>query len=66
MRELVDAERIARLMDALGRAAKEEGRVYFTGGATAVLIGWRTSTVDVDLKLLPEQDAARPALLLPF
>jgi hypothetical protein len=65
MRALADAERIRRFMDALGRAAREDGRVYFTGGATAVLSGWRDSTIDVDLKLVPEQDdllRAIPAL----
>lgn len=56
MRALADAGRIRRFMDALGRAAREDGRVYFTGGATAVLSGWRDSTIDVDLKLVPEQD----------
>lgn len=30
------------------------GRVYLTGGASAVLVGWRDLTVDVDLKLAPE------------
>jgi hypothetical protein len=30
--------------------------VYLTGGATAVLIGWRSSTIDVDLKIVPEHD----------
>jgi hypothetical protein len=30
--------------------------VYLTGGATALLEGWRTSTVDVDLALVPDQD----------
>ncbi len=30
------------------------GRVFLTGGASAVLIGWRDLTVDVDLKLDPE------------
>ena len=34
------------------------GRVYFTGGASAVLIGWRDLTVDVDLKLDPEPAGA--------
>jgi hypothetical protein len=43
-------------MRALGRAAKVEGRVYLTGGATAVLNGWRASTIDVDIKLIPDQD----------
>lgn len=52
-------------MEALGAAAPADGRVYFTGGATAVLMGWRRSTIDVDLKFVPEQDAlfrAIPAL----
>jgi hypothetical protein len=56
MRELADATQIRKLMDALGRAAHSNGRVYFAGGATAVLMGWRQNTVDVDLKLVPEQD----------
>lgn len=33
-----------------------EARLYFTGGATAVLHGWRTSTVDIDIKVEPESD----------
>jgi len=52
-------------MRALGDQAKVPGRVYLTGGATAVLMGWRASTIDVDLKLVPEDDAllrAIPAL----
>jgi len=49
MRQPVDSERIRRLMKALGAVAQQTGRVYFTGGATAVLSGWRSSTIDVDL-----------------
>ena len=30
--------------------------VYVVGGATAVLLAWRDSTIDVDLKLVPESD----------
>ncbi len=41
-------------MDEIGRVAREPGCVYFTGGVTAVLLGWREMTVDVDLKLEPE------------
>ena len=62
MRALADAERIHRFMDALGRAAREDGRVYFTGGATAVLSGWRSTTVAVDVALAPEQDAVLRAI----
>ncbi len=56
MRELADAAQIEQFMRALGRAARVEGRVYLTGGATAVLNGWRASTIDVDIKVIPDQD----------
>lgn len=56
MRELADSTRIEQFMRALGRAAKGKGRVYLTGGATAVLYGWRATTIDVDIKLIPDQD----------
>jgi hypothetical protein len=62
MRELADAERIRRLMRALGSQADEEGAAYFTGGATAVLLGWRQSTIDVDLLFVPETDALLRAI----
>jgi hypothetical protein len=39
-----------------GRSASVDGRVYLTGGATAVLNGWRDSTIDVDVKLVPDRD----------
>jgi len=56
MRRLADAERIRAFMDAVGRAANKEIRLYFTGGATAVLSGWRSSTIDVDILMIPEED----------
>ena len=31
--------------------------IYVTGGATAVLEGWRGSTIDVDVRFEPESDA---------
>lgn len=43
-------------MDALGSRVKGSARVYFTGGVTAVLLGWRSSTVDIDLKFVPDLD----------
>lgn len=43
-------------MRALGAEADEEARIYFAGGATAVLLGWRPTTIDIDLKMVPEQD----------
>jgi len=32
--------------------------MYLTGGATAVLEGWRPSTVDIDVRFEPDSDAA--------
>ncbi len=49
-------------MAALDEAAEQTGRCYLTGGATAVLLGWRGTTIDVDLKLVPEQDAVLRAI----
>lgn len=54
MRSTANATKVRRLIEELGRRAAGPGRVYLTGGGTAVLFGWRSSTVDVDLKLDPE------------
>lgn len=57
MRPPVDAARIHELARGLGRVAPGRVRIYLTGGATAVLEGWRESTIDVDLRFEPEADA---------
>lgn len=62
MRSELDAQKIRDLMRALGRGARGPGRVYLTGGTTAVLVGWRKSTVDADLKLDPEPDGVFEAI----
>jgi hypothetical protein len=54
MRLSVDSQKLEQLMQALGREAQGSGCIYFTGGASALLIGWRGSTVDVDIRLDPE------------
>jgi len=56
MREIVDSGRIERFMRELGRRVHSSARVYFTGGTSAVLLGWRGSTIDVDVKLVPDSD----------
>ena len=56
MREVADAGRVRRFMRALADVAEATARVYFTGGATAVLMGWRSSTIDVDIKIVPEHE----------
>jgi len=62
MRALARRDAIQRFMEELAAEARADGRAYFTGGATAVLSGWRDSTIDVDLKLVPEQDALLRAI----
>jgi len=49
-----DGTKVRELMRRLGEEARGSGRVYLVGGASAVIIGWRETTVDVDLKLDPE------------
>lgn len=49
-------------METLGTQADQETQAYFTGGATAVLIGWRSSTIDVDVRFEPESDAILRAI----
>ena len=56
MRPLADAARIRRFMAALGGETRHDARVYLTGGATAVLHGWRGATIDVDIRLVPDRD----------
>jgi hypothetical protein len=62
MRRPVDAERLERFLTELGRAGESDVRVYLTGGACAVLQGWRASTLDIDLKLVPDSDALLQAI----
>lgn len=57
MRSLADASRIREFMRLLGQRAREKARVYLTGGATAVLEGWRATTIDVDIEIVPDSDA---------
>ena len=49
-------------MAGIGGRAEGPGRVYLVGGSTAVLIGWRETTVDVDLKLDPEPSGVFEAI----
>ena len=56
MRQKVTSLTLQHLMIALGAAVKTNARVYLVGGATAVLIGWRESTIDVDLKIVPDDE----------
>jgi hypothetical protein len=62
MRDLTNKEKIDDFMRLFGQAARIGCRVYFTGGVTAILLGWRETTVDIDLKFEPERDELFRAL----
>ena len=62
MREPLTAESLRVFMKALASEARTPSRIYLVGGATAVLLGWRSATIDVDLKILPESDEILRAL----
>ncbi len=61
-RALSDAGKVNKLMQQLGECARGDGCIYLVGGASAVIIGWRDSTIDVDLKLDPEPDGVFEAI----
>ncbi len=54
MRPPIQVERLREFMAALGCETSGSGRIYLTGGATALLYGWRPMTVDIDLKADPD------------
>jgi uncharacterized nucleotidyltransferase DUF6036 len=58
LRNAADSDRIGHLARELGRVVAPGTRMYLTGGATAVLEGWRDSTVDIDVRFEPDSDAA--------
>lgn len=54
VRSNADKPKIQLFMTAVGKRVDGEGSIYLTGGATAVLNGWRPMTIDIDLKPDPE------------
>jgi len=56
MRQPASAELVQAFLRELGRRARQPARVYLVGGATAILSGWRATTVDIDLVFEPEAD----------
>ncbi len=62
MRERVDRARLRAFMRALSEATRLPLQVYLVGGATAVLEGWRDSTIDVDLRFGDDSDAILRAI----
>ncbi|HSA57260.1 MAG TPA: DUF6036 family nucleotidyltransferase [Gemmatimonadaceae bacterium] len=62
MREVATRERIEAFLTALAREAPADTDIYLVGGTSAVLIGWRESTMDIDLVMRPESDALLRAI----
>ena len=62
MRAETDTAKLMTFMAELGNRVRGSGRIYFAGGATALLHGWRSTTIDVDLKPDPEPPGLFEAL----
>jgi hypothetical protein len=62
VRELADRARIEAFLSALARAATTDVGVFVVGGTSAVLVGWRATTIDIDLALRPESDTLLRAI----
>lgn len=56
MRQPSTKEKIIEFMKGLGQRARKKGRIYLTGGASAVLLDWRDTTIGIDIKPVPETD----------
>ena len=54
MRKSLNKTLLGEALVQLGRLSQGPGRIYLTGGACALMLGWRESTVDLDLRLDPE------------
>jgi hypothetical protein len=55
-RKPADADAVRRLVEQLGRITAEPATLYLVGGASAVIEGWRGTTIDVDIRLEPERE----------
>lgn len=54
MREPLDGAKLAATLTALGQRARGPGRIYLAGGATALMMGIRAMTKDLEIKLQTE------------
>jgi uncharacterized nucleotidyltransferase DUF6036 len=62
MRRKATLATLKQFMQELATAARTPGKIYFTGGATALLLGFRQQTIDLDIKLDPEPEGAFEAI----
>ncbi len=54
MRSPVDKNKLFSFFQEIGNRSEGPGRIYIVGGSTALLLGVRDQTVDIDIKLDPE------------
>lgn len=47
-------EKLRTFLARLGAGARSRGTCFITGGSSAILLGWRDTTIDVDLSFDPE------------
>ena len=52
--QILTKEKLLRFLDKLGASARSSGTCFITGGGSALLLGWRETTIDIDLKFDPE------------
>jgi hypothetical protein len=52
--QTVSKSLLHKFMSELSRRTTGSGKIYFAGGATALLLGFREQTVDIDIKIDPE------------
>lgn len=64
MRTEASADRIREFLRRFGRKVRGPGTVFLTGGATALLLGWRSATLDIDMSMDPEPRGAFEAIAL--
>ena len=58
----LDVNKLMMFLEKLGESATSDGNCYLTGGTSALLIGWRDSTIDADIKFDPEPSGVFDAI----
>jgi hypothetical protein len=59
VRSQASADTVRGFARALAQTARAPAHIYLVGGATAVIEGWRTSTIDIDVRIEPDADLTR-------
>ena len=62
MSDPIDAARLGALLREIGALARVPARVYLSGEASAVFVGWRAAATSIDLRFEPEEEALLRAL----